>query len=187
MKTMKRISFTLLALLFAGIACRLEAQNITLEELQKIAIIDQKVMMPMRDGIRLCTDIYRPKTKEPVPVIFERTPYNFNAYADGKMNTGSFRKIYNAILRGYAYVIQNERGRYFSEGDWDILGTPLTDGYDAFSWMKNQSMVQWQNRNPGLFLHSRVADGCRSARSSIACSYGANGFWSRCWQGRTIL
>jgi putative CocE/NonD family hydrolase len=152
---MKRISITLLALFFAGIACQLEAQNITFEELERVAIIDQKVMMPMRDGIRLCTDIYRPKTSEAVPVIFERTPYNFNAYADGKMNTGSFRKIYNAILRGYAYVIQNERGRYYSEGDWDILGTPLTDGYDAFSWMTNQS---WCNGKIGTLGCSSTAE-----------------------------
>ena len=37
------------------------SQGVSLEKLQEIAIIDQKVMMPMRDGIRLATDIYRPK------------------------------------------------------------------------------------------------------------------------------
>jgi len=152
---MKQISIILLAFFFAGIACKLEAQNITLEKLQEIAIIDQKVMMPMRDGIRLCTDIYRPKTTGPVPVIFERTPYNFNAFTDGKMNTGNFRKIYNAVQRGYAYVIQNERGRYFSEGDWDILGTPLTDGYDAFTWLTNQP---WCNGKIGTLGCSSTAE-----------------------------
>jgi putative CocE/NonD family hydrolase len=155
LKTMKQISFTLLAILFASFACQLAAQNITFEELQKIAIIEQKVMMPMRDGIRLCTDIYRPRTSEPVPVIFERTPYNFNAYTDGKLNTGKIAKIYNAILRGYAYVIQNERGRYFSEGEWDILGTPLTDGYDAFTWMTNQA---WCNGKIGTLGCSSTAE-----------------------------
>ena len=55
-------------------------------EVQEIAIIEQKVMMPMRDGIRLATDIYRPKTDKPVPVIFSRTPYNFNLYAEGELN-----------------------------------------------------------------------------------------------------
>jgi predicted acyl esterase len=178
---MKRISIAFLALFFVGIACQLAAQNITLEELQKIAIIDQKVMMPMRDGIRLCTDIYRPKTTIPVPVIFERTPYNFNAYTDGKMNTGSFRKIYNAILRGYAYVIQNERGRYFSEGDWDILGTPLTDGYDAFSWMTNQS---WCNGKIGTLGCSSTAE-WQMAVASL--DHGTNGFWSRGWKSGPIL
>ena len=42
------------------------------------------------------------------------------------------------VRRGYAYVVQNERGRFFSEGKWDILGTPLTDGYDAFTWLAEQ-------------------------------------------------
>ena len=114
-----------------------------LKQLDEIAIVDQKVMMPMRDGIRLCTDIYRPKTDKPVPIIFSRTPYNFNSWGDGERRTRTAKRAYEAVKRGYAYVVQNERGRYFSEGEWDILGVPLTDGYDAFSWMKNQSWEQW--------------------------------------------
>jgi uncharacterized protein len=145
----------ILCLTLAGLSGRLGAQTITLEQLQEVAIIDQKVMMPMRDGIRLSTDIYRPKTDKPVPVIFERTPYNFNAYKDGQLNTGAYRKIYNAIKRGYAFVIQNERGRYFSEGQWDILGTPLTDGYDAFSWMAVQP---WCNGKIGTLGCSSTAE-----------------------------
>lgn len=120
----------------------LKAQDDILEKLAEIAIIDQKVMMPMRDGIRLATDIYRPKSEEPVPIIFSRTPYNFNSWGDGKQRNYTARRAYEAVKRGYAYVVQNERGRYFSEGEWDILGMPLTDGYDAFTWMKNQS---WSN------------------------------------------
>ncbi|GAF89760.1 unnamed protein product, partial [marine sediment metagenome] len=118
-----------------NLSLNIAAQGDILTKLQEIAIIDQKVMMPMRDGIRLATDIYRPKTDKPVPVIFSRTPYNFNPYRDGKLNTRGFKRAYDAVSRGYAYVVQNERGRFFSEGEWDILGTPLTDGYDAFSWM----------------------------------------------------
>jgi uncharacterized protein len=49
------------------------------KELESIAIIDRKVMMTMRDGIRLATDIYRPKNASGrVPIIWVRTPYNFN-------------------------------------------------------------------------------------------------------------
>lgn len=51
--------------------------NDFLEKLNEIAIVDEKVMMPMPDGVRLATDIYRPKTDKKVPVIFSRTPYNF--------------------------------------------------------------------------------------------------------------
>ena len=49
------------------------------------------------------------------------------------MTTRTLEEAYNAVSRGYAYVVQNERGRYFSEGEWDILGAPITDGYDAFT------------------------------------------------------
>lgn len=125
------------------------------QRLEAIADIEQKVMMPMRDGIRLATDIYRPKTSEPVPVIFSRTPYNFNPYGDGEERTRNFERAYEAVSRGYAYVVQNERGRYFSEGEWDILGVPLTDGYDAFSWMKDQS---WCNGKIATYGCSSTAE-----------------------------
>ncbi|MBT8221525.1 MAG: CocE/NonD family hydrolase, partial [Bacteroidia bacterium] len=115
------------------ISLALAQSNNIKAQLEEIAIVDQKVMMPMRDGIRLCTDIYRPKTDQPVPIIFSRTPYNFNSWGNGEERTRTAQRAYEAVKRGYAYVVQNERGRYFSEGEWDILGTPLTDGYDAFT------------------------------------------------------
>lgn len=124
-------------------------------ELAQIAVIDQKIMMPMRDGVRLCTDIYRPKSDEPVPIIFSKTPYNFNSWRDGKESTRSYRQALEAVKRGYAYVVQNERGRYFSEGKWDILGTPTTDGYDAFTWMANQP---WCNGRIGTIGCSSTAE-----------------------------
>ncbi|MBT8204688.1 MAG: CocE/NonD family hydrolase [Eudoraea sp.] len=145
--------FTLL--LLAAAFNFIQAQQDILAELEEIAIIDQKVMMPMRDGIRLATDIYRPRTDQPVPIIFSRTPYNFNSWGDGERRTRTARRAYEAVKRGYAYVVQNERGRYYSEGEWDILGTPLTDGYDAFSWMKDQT---WSNGKIGLIGCSSTAE-----------------------------
>ena len=130
-------------------------QNDALSELEEIAIIDQKIMMPMRDGIRLATDIYRPKTDKKVPIIFSRTPYNFNSWGDGERRTRTAQRALQAVKRGYAYVVQNERGRYFSEGEWDILGVPLTDGYDAFTWMKEQS---WSNGKIGTLGCSSTAE-----------------------------
>lgn len=155
MKTKKYVIIPLI-----GIFCLLAAlpvlpQQSTLDSLKKIAVIDQKVMMPMRDGIRLATDIYRPKTDKPVPVILSRTPYNFNTWGDGKLNTRSFSRAYNAVRRGYAYVIQNERGRYFSEGEWEILGAPTTDGYDAIQWLAEQP---WSNGKVGLIGCSSTAE-----------------------------
>lgn len=124
-------------------------------KLQEIAIIDQKVMMPMRDGIRLATDIYRPKGNQKVPIVFSKTPYQFNTWVDGKMTTRTLEEAYNAVSRGYAYVVQNERGRYFSEGEWDILGAPITDGYDAFTWMAAQP---WSNGKIGVIGCSSTAE-----------------------------
>jgi len=147
------IYFLFLLFLFNGIV---QAQEPTiLQQLEEIAIVDQKVMMPMRDGIRLATDIYRPKTDSPVPIIFSRTPYNFNSYRDGELVTRTLEAAHKAVSLGYAYVVQNERGRFFSEGEWDILGTPLTDGYDAFSWMAEQP---WSNGKIGTLGCSSTAE-----------------------------
>ncbi len=133
----------------------MRSQESVFEELEHIAVIDQKVMVPMRDGIRLATDIYRPKGIEKVPIIFSRTPYNFNSWGDGEQRTRTAQRALSVVKRGYAYVVQNERGRYYSEGEWDILGTPLTDGYDAFSWMKDQT---WSNGKIGTLGCSSTAE-----------------------------
>ncbi len=106
---------------------------------EDIAIIEQKIMMPMRDGIRLATDIYRPNSNQPVPVIFSKTPYNYNSWGNGEERKRTYNTAMEWVKKGYAYVVQNERGRYFSEGSWDILGTPTTDGDDAFTWLADQS------------------------------------------------
>ena len=133
----------------------LTGQEDILAQLNEIAIVEEKVMMPMRDGIRLATDIYRPKAEGQYPIIFSRTPYNFNTWVDGKQRLREAQRALDYIKQGYAYVVQNERGRYFSEGEWDILGVPLTDGYDAFEWMKNQS---WSNGKIGTLGCSSTAE-----------------------------
>ncbi len=56
------INFQLFVITFSLGVFNTYAQDDIFEKLQEIAIIDQKVMMPMRDGIRLATDIYSPKT-----------------------------------------------------------------------------------------------------------------------------
>lgn len=132
------------------------------KQLEEIAVIDQKVMVPMRDGVRLCTDIYRPRTKNRVPVIFSRTPYNFNGWRDGEESNRSYQRALDAVQRGYAYVVQNERGRYFSEGEWDILGTPLTDAADSFSWLAEQN---WSNGRIGTLGCSSTAEWQMAAAS----------------------
>lgn len=79
---MRKLSYLLVVMLFVSLGTR--AQDDILKKLEAIAVIDQKVMMPMRDGVRLATDIYRPKGDKPVPIIFSRTPYNFNSWGTVK-------------------------------------------------------------------------------------------------------
>src|SRR5882762_6297709 len=112
-------------------------------ELQSIAVLDRKVMMPMPDGVRLATDIYRPKNASPrVPTIWVHTPYNFNFWDVHNGVPADMSAVLTAVKKGYAYVVQNERGHFFSEGNYDILGAPLTDGYDAIAWLSSQP---WAN------------------------------------------
>ncbi len=132
-----------------------QAQDALLESLNEIAVIEQKVMVPMRDGVRLATDIYRPKTDEPVPVILSRTPYNFNPWQDGELRTRNYTTAFRNVKRGYALAVQNERGRYYSEGEWDILGPPTTDGYDAIQWLAEQP---WSNGKVALIGCSSTAE-----------------------------
>ena len=151
---MKKTAFLTKTILFISFFTVYSQENIR-KQLEEIAIIDEKVMMPMRDGIRLSTNIYRPKTNDKVPVIFSRTPYNFNSWGDGKERTRALQSALQMVEKGYAYVVQNERGRYFSEGEWDILGVPLTDGYDAFTWLSNQT---WSNGKIGTIGCSSTAE-----------------------------
>lgn len=110
-------------------------------DLHRLAEVDRMVMVPMRDGVRLATEIYRPRNAEgPVPAVFWRTPYNFSPLPEPNLERPSALLKFglDAIERGYAFVVQNERGKFFSEGDWEILGRPRTDGYDALTWIADQ-------------------------------------------------
>lgn len=119
--------------------------------LEKNAQIEKKVMVPMRDGVRLATDVYRPQGRaEALPTIFWRTPYNFNELTGTRL-----KFVHEAVAAGYAFVIQNERGKFFSEGEWEILGFPRTDGWDALDWIADQ---QWSNGKVGTLGCSSSAE-----------------------------
>ena len=128
----------------------------TEKELQSLAVVERKLMMPMRDGVRLATDVYRPRdAKGPVPIVFVRTPYNFNYWDVRNWRAGGHDA---AARRGEARLrarLQNERGHFFSEGNYDILGAPLTDGLDALNWMRKQP---WSNGKVGTIGCSSTAE-----------------------------
>ena len=132
------------------------ARRDSLEQaLQAIAVIDRKMMLPMRDGTRIQFDVYRPKGAEHVPAIFVRTPYNMNYWDVSLGAPADMSAQLEAVKRGYAYVGANERGHFFSEGTYDILGPPLSDGVDEIQWISSQS---WSNGKVGLLGCSSTAE-----------------------------
>lgn len=125
-------------------------------ELESVATIYRKVMVPMRDGKRMAADIYRPKDNgKQYPIIFSRTPYNFNFWDVRLGAPRDMTTILDAVKRGYAYVVMNERGHFFSEGNYDILGPPTTDGDDAITAMTKQP---WSNGKVGTIGCSSTAE-----------------------------
>jgi uncharacterized protein len=89
------------------------------------------VMVPMRDGIRLATDVYLPP-EVPAPVVVMRTPYERGADA----NVGAFMSL---ARRGFAVVSQDCRGTGGSEPDfWDYYIREPEDSYDLIEWITHQ-------------------------------------------------
>ncbi len=128
----------------------------TEKELESLAVVERKLMVPMRDGKRMAADLYFPKDPaQKYPAIFVRTPYNFNYWDVRNGVPRDMTTELEAVKRGYAYVEMNERGHFFSEGDYDILGPPRTDGYDAISWIASQS---WSNGKVGTIGCSSTAE-----------------------------
>ena len=134
----------------------LRAQRFAMEaQLESLAVVERKVMVPMRDGKRMQFDIYRPKNVAKAPAIFVRTPYQMNFWDIQLGAPASMQAQLDAVKRGYAYVGANERGHFFSEGNYDILGPPLTDGVDEIQYISSRP---WSNGKVGLIGCSSTAE-----------------------------
>lgn len=91
------------------------------------------------DGVILKTDIYLPNGPGPFPAILTRTPYDrIGHYHDGVRFTG----------RGYAYVAQDVRGKFGSDGEFHPLEDEARDGQATIDWIANQN---WCNGRIGLW------------------------------------
>ncbi|MCC6858596.1 MAG: CocE/NonD family hydrolase [Bryobacterales bacterium] len=102
--------------------------------------IESNIVVPMRDGVKLYADIYRPDRDGKFPVLVVRTPY-------GKQRDGMHETKIQFAQRGYAVVIQDTRGRYESEGAWDPFRNEAQDGYDTVEWAARQP---WSNGKVGM-------------------------------------
>jgi putative CocE/NonD family hydrolase len=136
---MRRCTIHALALLFA---IALHAQTAPERKPAPEKFTRQEVMVPMRDGVRLQTVIFTPKSATgPLPILLMRTPYGVPP-DEKKVLAPSLDEL-NAD--GYIWVVQNLRGRFKSEGKW-VMQRSLcavetnctdesTDAYDTIDWL----------------------------------------------------
>ena len=120
-------------------------------------VVKGDVMVPMRDGVRLATDIYFPRDQAgSVPVILTRTPY-------GKAGSKKHGEYF--AQHGYAFVAQDTRGRYGSEGVWHMMTDDGRDGVDCAAWIAAQP---WSDGKIGMLGTSYVG-GTQHAMAMEKC------------------
>lgn len=102
------------------------------------------VKVPMRDGVKLSANIYRPDAEEKFPVILTRSPYSSIEMEGIQKEIVASGKYF--AERGYVYVFQDCRGKNDSEGMWYPLINEAEDGYDTQEWCATNP---WSNGNVG--------------------------------------
>ena len=106
--------------------------------------VERGVGVPMRDGVKLSTDLYRPEGDGKYPVILIRTPY--------KKEMQELDGMYYA-RRGYVVAVQDVRGRFASPGEWEPFVHEPDDGYDAVEWLAARP---WSTGKVGMIGGSYV-------------------------------
>jgi uncharacterized protein len=105
-------------------------------------IHETDVAVPMRDGVILRADLWRPAGRGPFPALLCRTPYGKDADRD------ELRFARSAVERGFAVVIQDVRGRFASGGEYQPHKNEGRDGFDSIEWVAAQA---WCDGNVGTF------------------------------------
>lgn len=158
-------------------------------------VVQRDVMVPMRDGVRLATDIYLPARSgvalgQPIPVILERTPYNKSADSRSERTATvatpkSRAEVADFFVRhGYVVVYQDCRGRHKSGGAFVKYLSDGNDGYDTCDWILKQP---WSNGRIGTMglsyaAHTQGALGSAGAPGVAAMFLDSGGF-SNAYQG----
>src|SRR5512140_2393711 len=131
---------------------------IALPAVAQTAIVYDKteVMVPMRDGVRLNTEVFKPKGQsEALPILLSRTPYG--AISDPAV-LWSNPNVQALAPDGYIFVYQDIRGRFKSEGEFVMFRPPAhtadgvddsTDAYDTIEWLLHN--VRNNNGKVGMF------------------------------------
>ncbi len=109
--------------------------------------VQSHIAVPMRDGVKLYADLYRPRHEGRFPTLITRTPY-------GVQRDGMHPAVIAFARRGYAVLVQDTRGRYESEGAWDPFRNEANDGYDTVEWAARQP---WSTGKVGMHGGSYLA------------------------------
>ena len=113
--------------------------------------IERSTMVAMRDGVRLATDIYRPKgVAGALPTIVIRLPYGKSTYRAATVPAEYFAS------HGYAVAVQDVRGKFASEGDYTVYQGDMTDWTDMLDWVVKQP---WSTGNIGTYGCSYLGEG----------------------------
>ena len=102
-------------------------------------LIEKNVMIPVWDGTKLATDIYRPNSEGNYPILFMRTPYD---KTNPDHHYAEFAKLFSQ--QGYVVAVQDVRGKYASEGVFEPYVNEGDDGYDSLEWL---GRAPWSNGN----------------------------------------
>ena len=104
--------------------------------------VETDLACTMRDGTTLYADLYRPDQEGAFPTIVQRTPYDKSSTLSNQM-----LDPIKAAKAGFAYLIQDIRGRYTSEGKFNVFIDEINDGYDTIEWA---AMQHWSNGKVGM-------------------------------------
>jgi hypothetical protein len=153
-------------------------------------LCEPNVMVPLRDGVRLATDVYRPaRGGKPLPgrlpVLLHRTPYNKEELERASGYCHWFAE------RGYIAVTQDCRGCYRSEGDTDFLLPEAQDGFDTMAWLKGQPWAgpkvgTWGTSWMGWTQTALAGLGPDNLGAMLPNMSGANGYTSSIRHGGAL-
>ena len=154
-------------------------------------LLHRDVMVAMRDGVRLATDVYLPAgggaaADGPFPVILERTAYDKGARSRSEIEVGMSGPMRRAevashfVRHGYAVVYQDCRGRHRSEGEFTKYLSEGPDGYDTLVWLAGQP---WSNGSVGTMglsyaAHTQMALACLNPPGLTCMILDSGGFAS---------
>jgi uncharacterized protein len=154
-------------------------------------IVESNVLVSMRDGVTLATDIYRPRSATgPLPVLLERTPYDKCGVSRTDTSLARPEPLTRVELatffacQGYVVVVQDCRGRYGSGGVFTKYINEAEDGFDTMAWLIEQPWCDGRIGTMGFSYgaHAQCAQACLNP-PGLACMFMDSGGFASAFHG----